>query len=95
MCELGYSCKELGFVLVYEQEDADDFYVAGRKLAAHIAYFKEKDISIATLQALIRDLLPEHEELQEALSPDQVFSSSYNLQAVKKELLRNAYLLKA
>lgn len=52
---------------MYEQEDADDFYVAGRKLAAHIAYFKEKDISIATLQALIRDLLPEHEEVQEAL----------------------------
>ncbi|WP_255124504.1 hypothetical protein [Synechococcus lacustris] len=52
---------------MYEQEDADDFYLAGRKLAAHIAYFKEKDISVATLQALIRDLLPEHEELQEAL----------------------------
>ncbi len=52
---------------MYEQEDADVFYLAGRKLAAHIAYFKEKDISIATLQALIRDLLPEHEEVQEAL----------------------------
>ena len=38
---------------MYEQEDADDFYLAGRKLAAHIAYFKEKDISVATLQALM------------------------------------------
>jgi hypothetical protein len=50
-----------------QQEDADDFYAAGRKLAKYIADSKGKAISTATLQALMRDLLPQHEELQEAL----------------------------
>ena len=47
--------------------EIDDFYEAGKKLAKHFADSKGKDISIATLQALIRDFLPQHRELQEAL----------------------------
>lgn len=47
--------------------EIDDFYEAGRKLSEYIAYSKGKQISTATLQALIRDFLPQHEELQEAL----------------------------
>jgi hypothetical protein len=47
-------------------EGTDDFYVAGRKLAKHIADSKGKEVSTATLQALIRDFLPQHEEEQEA-----------------------------
>ena len=50
-----------------QQEDGDDLYAAGRRLAEHIAVSSDKDISTATLQALIRDFLPQHEELQEAL----------------------------
>jgi hypothetical protein len=50
-----------------QQEDGDDFYAAGRRLAEHIAESSDRDISTATLQALIRDFLPEREELQEAL----------------------------
>lgn len=50
-----------------QQEDGDDFYAAGIRLAEHIAVSSDKDISTATLQALIRDFLPQHEELQEAL----------------------------
>jgi len=50
-----------------QQEEADDFYAAGRKVAEYMADSKGKDISIATLQALIRDFLPQHDELQEAL----------------------------
>ena len=50
-----------------QQVGADDFYEAGRKLAAHIADSSGKDISTVTLQALIRDLLPQHQQLQEAL----------------------------
>ena len=48
-------------------EEADDFYAAGRKLAKHIADSSGLDIPTATLQSLIRDYLPQHEELQEAL----------------------------
>lgn len=48
-------------------EESDDFYAAGRKLARHIANSKSKDLYTATLQALIRDFLPRHEELQESL----------------------------
>lgn len=48
-------------------EEKDDFYAAGRKLAQHITNSKGKEISTATLQALIRDFLPQHEEVQEAL----------------------------
>jgi len=47
--------------------EIDDFYEAGKKIAKHFADSKGKDISIATLQALIRDFLPQHRELQEAL----------------------------
>jgi len=50
-----------------KQEDADDFYAAGRQLAEHIADLEGKEVSTASLQALIRDLLPRHEELQESL----------------------------
>ena len=50
-----------------QQQETDDFYAAGRNLAQHITDSNGKDISSATLQALIRDLLPQHEELQEAL----------------------------
>lgn len=50
-----------------QQEDAGGFYTAGRKFAEHIADSNDKEVSTATLQALIRDLLPQHEELQEAL----------------------------
>lgn len=50
-----------------QQQEVDDFYAAGRNLAQHITDSNGKDISSATLQALIRDLLPQHEELQEAL----------------------------
>lgn len=50
-----------------QQEDAGGFYTAGRKFAEHIAVSNDKEVSTATLQALIRDLLPQHEELQEAL----------------------------
>ena len=49
------------------QEKIDDFYAAGRKLAEHIADSKGKEVSTATLQALIRDFLHQHEDLQEAL----------------------------
>jgi tetratricopeptide (TPR) repeat protein len=49
------------------QEEIVDFYAAGRKLAEHIVDYKGNDIPTATLQALIKDLLPQHEELQEAL----------------------------
>jgi len=52
---------------VTKQENADDFYAAGRQLAEHIADLEGKEVSTASLQALIRDLLPRHEELQEAL----------------------------
>jgi len=48
-------------------EETDDFYATGRKLAKHIADSKDKEVSAATLQALIRDFLPQHEESQEAL----------------------------
>ncbi len=48
-------------------EETDDFYATGKKLAQHIADSNDRDISTATLQALIRDLLPQHEEVQEAL----------------------------
>jgi hypothetical protein len=48
-------------------EETDDFYAAGRKISEHIADSKGKEVSTATLQALIRDFLPQHEELQEAL----------------------------
>lgn len=48
-------------------EEKDDFYAAGRKLAEQIADSKSKEVSIASLQALIRDFLPRHEEMQEAL----------------------------
>jgi hypothetical protein len=50
-----------------QQEDTEDFYAAGRKLAQHIADSNDKDISTATLQALIRDFLPQHEDTHEAL----------------------------
>jgi len=52
---------------VTKQENADDFYAAGRQLAEHIADLGGKEVSTASLQALIRDLLPQREELQEAL----------------------------
>lgn len=52
---------------MYQQVEKDDFYAAGRKLAEQIADSKGKEVSTATLQALIRDLLPQHEEAQEAL----------------------------
>jgi len=48
-------------------EETDDFYATGKKLAQHIADSNDRNISTATLQALIRDLLPQHEEMQEAL----------------------------
>lgn len=48
-------------------EEVDDFYEAGRKLSGYIVDSMGKHISTATLQALIRDILPQHEELQEAL----------------------------
>jgi len=50
-----------------KQDDADDLYAAGRQLAEHIANSDGKEASTATLQALLRDFLPQHEELQEAL----------------------------
>jgi hypothetical protein len=50
-----------------QQEDTEDFYAAGRKLAQHIADSNDKDIPTATLQALIRDFLPQHEDTHEAL----------------------------
>lgn len=50
-----------------QRVETDDFYEAGRKLAEYIADSSGEDISTATLQALIRDFLPQHEELQEAL----------------------------
>jgi hypothetical protein len=50
-----------------QREEADDFYIAGRMVAEHIAHSKDKDISTATLQALISDFLPEQGELQGAL----------------------------
>lgn len=52
---------------MFKQEDADDFYAAGRSLAEHIADLEGEEVSTASLQALIRDLLPQHEDMQEAL----------------------------
>jgi len=37
-----------------KQEDADDFYAAGRSLAEHITDLEGKEASTASLQALIR-----------------------------------------
>jgi len=46
---------------------ADGFYLAGRKLAVQMADWRGKEVSTATLQAMIRDFLPQHDELQEVL----------------------------
>lgn len=48
-------------------KETDDFYAAGRKLGEYLVDSNGKDISTATLQALMRDFLPQHEEAQEAL----------------------------
>lgn len=50
-----------------QMEGKDDFYAAGTKLAEQIADSKSTEVSIASLQALIRDFLPQHEEVQEVL----------------------------
>jgi len=54
-------------LVMSQLEEADDFYAAGRKLAEYIANSNGKEVSTATLQALIRDFLPQHEDAQEAL----------------------------
>ena len=62
-------------------DEADDFYATGRKLAKHIGDSKGKEVSTATLQALIRDFLPQHEEVQEALR--SIIARPDSLQLVK------------
>jgi len=67
---------------------ADDFYLAGRKLAKHIADSKGKDVSAATLQAMIRDFLPQHDELQEVLR--SIIARPDSLRLVKLANTRHA-----
>jgi len=62
-------------------DEADDFYATGRMLAKHIGDSKGKEVSTATLQALIRDFLPQHEEVQEALR--SIIARPDSLQLVK------------
>lgn len=50
-----------------QQDESNDFYAAGRKLAEYITDSSGMDIPTATIQALIRDFLPHYEELQEPL----------------------------
>jgi hypothetical protein len=47
--------------------ESNDLYSAGQKIGSHLAKLSENEITPALLQALIRDYLPEHEDIQEAL----------------------------
>ena len=78
-------------------DEADDFYAAGRRLAKYIADSEGKAVSTAVLQALIRDLLPQHYEAQEALiaivaRPD--FEELVNLAGSKKGSTQKCTLIK-
>ena len=50
-----------------KEEEINEFFVAGIKVADHIANSNGKDISAKTMRALISDLLPQPKELQEGI----------------------------